>query len=277
MHVDLDGAWPRDAAGVEYFDAGEWGPRLRFTAPAREMEGFFAAVQPRLGRFTLFGSGDFHHLSGLWLRRFGESLTLVSFDNHPDWDIRPPRWGCGGWLKRALALPQVRRAVVWGCGNFEFDWPHRLFANHRALRAGRLVVHPWTERLRPAARTRWGSVSRDGWREKFTAFAASLAGERLYVTIDTDCLTTDEAVTNWEQGLFTPVDVAWALCELRAHGAEIAGGDLCGAWSEPRYARWKQRFAANFDRPRLGVVDPARARDVNLRSLATLWPALTGA
>ena len=65
--------------------------------------------------------------------------------------------------------------------------------------------------------------------------------------------------------------------DLRTRGAQIVGGDVCGAWSQPEYARWKQRFAANFDRPKLPEIDPETARATNARSLAILWPALTGA
>jgi hypothetical protein len=277
LHIDLDGAWSLDAAtGVEYLDARQWGPRLRFSAPRAEMERFYEEVKPRLAPFTLYGSGEFHHLSGLWLRQFHEPVVLVSFDNHPDWDVRPPHWGCGGWVNRALELPHVQSAILWGCGNFEFNWPHRWFANRRALADGRLAVHAWKERMSESVRQRWPVISRDDWREQFTAYAAKLGGRKVYVTIDTDCLCIEDAVTNWEQGLFTAEDVAVALGDLRGSGAQIVGGDVCGAWSQPEYARWKQRFAANFDRPKLPPVEPAHAREVNARSLAILWPALTG-
>src|SRR5688572_26027559 len=103
VHVDLDEAWPRDSLPeAAYVDARSWGPELRYSTTARHMRRFeeFAAATP--APFTLSGSGDFHHLTALWLRRMREPFTLVSFDNHPDWDIRPPRWGCGTWITRAL-------------------------------------------------------------------------------------------------------------------------------------------------------------------------------
>ncbi len=276
LHLDLDGAWSRAALGdAEYFDARGWGPRLRFSAPRAEMEKFYDEVRPRLAPFTLFGSGEFHHLTALWLRQFSEPLVLVSFDNHPDWDVRPPHWGCGGWINRALELTHVQSASVWGCGNFEFEWPHRWFANRRAIAAGKLTAHIWRERVSARVRERWPVISRDDWREHFAAAAAKLGGRKIYVTIDTDCLRAEDAVTNWEQGLFTAGDVAAALKILRASGAQIVGGDVCGAWSEPRYARWKQKSAANFDRPKLPPIDLAHAREVNARSLKILWPALT--
>ena len=128
------------------------------------------------------------YLTALWLRRVREPVTVVSFDNHPDWDMRPPRWACGGWVNRALELPNVQRVAVWGCGNFELAWPARLFANHAAIRTGRLTVHAWAERQSAATQRRFACVTRANWREYFAAFAQALAGRALYVTLDLDCL-----------------------------------------------------------------------------------------
>ena len=273
LHIDLDGAWPREALPGAYLDARAWGPRLRYSARAEDIEAFAAEVAGVGKALTLFGSGDFHHLSALWLRRITEPVTVISFDNHPDWDVRPPRWGCGTWLNRALELPHVESVAVWGCGNFELDWPGHLFTNRRALLAGQLRVWPWTERLAPSGRRRFPGLTAGDWRAQFQTFAAGLAGRRLYVTVDLDCLTAAESATNWEHGLFTAADVAWAIGELRGRG-EIVGGDLCGAYSPPAYARWRQRLLAQWDHPRIAA--PADAAACNARALAAIWPALAG-
>jgi len=220
--------------------------------------------------FVLYGSGDFHHLAAALLRKVrSPAVNVVSFDNHPDWDVRPPHWACGGWINRALELPHVRRASVWGCGNFELDWPARWFGN----RDRRLDVHAWEERCSPAARARFDCIARGDWRSRFETFAASLGGQDVYVTVDLDCLRREEAVTNWENGLFAAEDVAWAISCLRSR-AEVVGGDVCGAYSLPRYERPLQRFAAEWDRPESPPRELARARAINVASLETIWPAL---
>jgi hypothetical protein len=56
----------------------------------------------------------------------------------------------------------------------------------------------------------------------------------------------------------------------------IIGGDICGAYSPAHYARWKQRFAAEFDRPKLAPPDLEEARATNLAALKKLWPLLLG-
>ena len=274
VHFDLDGAWPEDATSAgSYVDCRAWGPRLRYSTNAREIAAFHEFSREKTAPFTLFGSGDFHHLSALWIRRIAEPFALISFDNHPDWDIRPPRWCCGTWINRALESPALRHAAIWGCGNFELNWPGYLYVNRRALREKRLNVWPWNERLQPSGRRRWPALTRENWREHFTAFAGTLAGQNAYITIDLDCLEEAESETNWEHGLFSAEDIRWAVTEIGSR-ATLVGGDLCGAYSEPRYAGWRQRLSAKLDHPRKLVRAP-EAAEKNARAFRTIWPALT--
>ena len=279
IHVNLDGAWDGAALGLPGLDLSAWGPRLRFCALDDEMEEFFEEASAGLdgARFLVYGSGDFHHLSALWLRRAagGQPVTLVSFDNHPDWDIRPPKWCCGSWINRALDLPQVEHAAVWGCGNFETWGWHRLTGNHRDVRAGRLAVRAWADGRSAKDQARPHAILRENWRERFEQFAAGLAGRALYVTVDLDGLRAEDAVTNWENGRFSADDVAWALGELSRH-ATVVAGDLCGARSDAQYARRGQRFASETDHPKLPEFDRWAARRTNLRAFETIWPRLTG-
>jgi hypothetical protein len=254
-------------------DAREWGPRLRFSAPARLVEEFYQKFSERVSPFLLYGSGDFHYLSALWLRRVTQQFVLVSFDNHPDWDIRPPKWACGGWINRALELRQVQHVAIWGCGNFECWWPHNIFANRWAQTEGRLEVYPWADDRPTKDRQRPGAILRENWRSAFEQFAAKHAGANVYVTIDLDCLRFDDAVTNWESGRFTVADLDWALAKLREQ-SHIVAGDICGAYSPPAYARWKQRFASNWDHPKLELPSAEQIRKTNFATLERLWPAL---
>jgi hypothetical protein len=80
-----------------------------------------------------------------------------------------------------------------------------------------------------------------------------------------DCLREEDAVTNWESGLFTADDVAWAISRL----PRVIAGDICGAYSPPVYERGLQRFAAEWDHPRLGPRENSRV--INTRSLEKIW------
>ena len=279
-HLNLDDAWPMETLGLRLHDARLRGPALRYHATAAGIDAFSRDVVPQLPPFVLYGSGDFHHLSSTLvlsaLQRTTESVTLVSFDNHPDWDIRPPNQSCGGWINRALEHPRVELASIWGCGNFELAFPARLFANRAALRSGRLKVHAWAERQNAATQRRFNCMNRENWRTRFIAFAERIGNRSVYITVDMDCLCAEDAATNWENGLFTAEDVAWAITELRGK-AKVIGGDVCGAWSEPIYERCFQRFAGNWDHPKLPDRDQDEMRRTNLASLARIWPCLAGA
>jgi arginase family enzyme len=274
IHLNLDNAWPAGALPFETRDVTTWGPQLRFSAPSRLIEEFYSGAQKDLPPFVLYGSGDFHHLTALWVRSIAEPFVLISFDNHPDWDVRPPRWCCGGWVNRALELPHVKKVSVWGCGNFECWWPGRLFGNRRAEREGHLEINRWADGRPPSAQTRRGAILRGNWRERFAEFVRGLEGSNVYVTIDLDCLRAEDAVTNWESGRFALEDIAWGLTQLRASRSNIVAGDICGAFSPPVYARPKQRFAAGMDHPKLPALDLATATATNLRAFEALWPLL---
>jgi arginase family enzyme len=276
LHLDLDDAWQDEPLGLPVVDVRNWGPQLRFSAPPRLVAEFYRDHETHLASpFLLYGSGDFHYLTALRLRCVARPIVVVSFDNHPDWDVRPPKWGCGGWVNRALELPHVRQVSVWGCGNFECWWPHQIFGNRRAERAGILEVHPWADDRPVKDRQRQGAILRDNWRERFEQFLKSLGETSAYVTIDLDCLRAQEAVTNWENGRFSIADLEWALGKLR-ESSHILGGDICGAYSKPEYARFKQRFAAEFDHPKIQLPSSDQIRAINFKALQNLWPPLTG-
>jgi Arginase/agmatinase/formimionoglutamate hydrolase, arginase family len=274
LHLNLDDAWPNEPLGLPVVDARGWGPQLRFSGPPRLVAEFYREHETHLAApFMLYGSGDFHYLTALRLRSVGGPVVVVSFDNHPDWDVRPPKWGCGGWVSRAVELSQVRHVAVWGCGNFECWWPVQIFGNRRAERLGILEVHPWADDRPVKDRKRRGAILRDNWRKHYEQFLKSIVGEHVYITIDLDCLRAEEAVTNWESGRFTVADVEWALGGLR-ESSRIIGGDICGAFSEPSYVRWKQRFAAEFDHPKLARPSADKIRRINFATLEKLWPLL---
>ena len=135
-------------------------------------------------------------------------------------------------------------------------------------------MHPWADNRPISDQARRGAILQANWREYFSRFAGALAGANVYVTLDLVCLRAEESITNWESGRFRVEDVTWALGNLRSAGARLVGGDICGAFSMPTYARRKQRFAAEMDHPKLPVPDSAAATKINLRAFEALWPLL---
>ena len=247
---------------------------LRFITSAARINAFAEKHAAEFRPFTLFGSGDFHHLSAVWQRQFDEPFALLSFDNHPDWDIRPPNWSCGAWINRALENPRVESVSIWGCGSFECNFPWRFLGNRRAAKTHRLIVYPWRQR-RVRYPAYFNPLRIGNWKTLFMDWLDHHHDHKVYVTIDMDCLTSGEALTNWENGRFTCDNLIWALRTLREK-MEVIGGDLCGGWSRPSYQTIFQKFAGWFDHPAAHAPGRQDLLSCNLVTLEKLWPALTG-
>ena len=251
------------------------GPSLRYITSQRIIERFYAEFGEVFRPFILSGSGDFHHLTAIFIRQIKEPFVILSFDNHPDWVVGPVHWSCGGWVNRALENPLVQQVAVWGCGNFECRFPWRLRGNRSACRSGRLWVAPW--RSEKNDYPDWlHPMSTADWQTAFVRFVESIRTSAIYVTVDLDCLAESDAITNWESGRFLLADLHWAINFLRKK-TKIIGGDLCGAFSPIRYASWFQSIAGRLDHPRQRSVTDRKRRSINLRALEVIWPILTQA
>ena len=277
VFFQTDTAWDflREEQRPPAIDVREEARGLRFITSARRIEKFALLHAAEFRPFTLYGSGDFHHLSAVWTRQFTEPFILLSFDNHPDWDIRPPHWSCGAWINRALENPRVHAAAIWGCGNFECEFPGRLLGNRAAARERRLLVHPWARDPRATYPDWLSPITPETWRSQFTGWLEKIRDWNIYVTIDLDCLAPGEVYTNWEQGRFTCADLVWALGQVREK-AKIIGGDLCGAWSPQKYRTAFQKLAGWWDHPKVAAPDPATLAVRQLDAFTQLWPILHG-
>jgi len=156
MHLqvfDLDGSLTGQASlagaapwqAVRTLDFRDIGPKLRLWSRAATID----TARRRIAgsttdrAITLLGSGDFHHVAALLHERVREPFTLVHFDNHPDWIRLAPRWHCGSWLNRTLALSNLRRAITLGPCSDDLVNPGIKGGNLAALDSGRLQLHPW--------------------------------------------------------------------------------------------------------------------------------------
>jgi hypothetical protein len=273
--LDLDGSLPSQAAVATWIETGraalvdlhDLASKLRIVASRAALASFserVRAARARAGRgpdVILFGSGDFHHLTPAWLRHLDVSVTVIHFDNHPDW-VRIPPTSCAAWVNRALELTHVVRVVTIGPCSADLQWPELKTANLDAMRSGRLEVYPWRQ---PPTRL-WGSAvdspcvqtrgRRLVWRnivdEEWTGFVTEIAGriptEAVWITIDKDVLSPDEAITNWDQGEMRLDQVLGAVATI-AEGHRVVGVDVCGDYSLPQFRDPYRAALARFDRP----------------------------
>ncbi len=253
--LDLDGSLVAQRGLVPYrpatYPAADWGPRIRLAcsfARFNQFEQELAAIlrtpfdhQPQL---TLYGSGDFHHVSLALVRRLTRPFNLLVLDNHPDWMTRLPFLHCGTWLWHASRLPNVRNIYHIG-GDVDFDNAFRWLAPWRQLRTGKISVFPAVRRYRGAG---WSRVPHEPLRptpqEPLDAtrleallrpFRQELAEFPLYISLDKDVMQPADALVNWDSGHLELEEVQTILDGFReaAHD-NLAGMDIVGDWSPVR-------------------------------------------
>jgi arginase family enzyme len=280
----VDGAALRSAVpwdSVTPVDLRDLGPALRLWSRGKHIAAararVAAAPDPRPS-VTFMGSGDFHHLAALLAERITEPFTLLHFDNHPDWVRLAPRWHCGSWVNRVLALPSVRRVVTVGVCSDDLVNPARKGGNLPARDAGRLALLPWQHKP-SRARRRIADGPGHAWRDGFIHWRnlAEMQQEQalamvldaiptaaVWITIDKDVLPEHEALTNWDQGGM-PLAALTALLRAAGQRKRVLGADVCGEYSPPRHANWFKRIEARMDQPARNATDQHRI-DANTRT-----------
>ena len=189
------------------------------------------------------GSGDFHHITPLLLSRALEAsgegaVTVLHFDNHPDWVTFGPGAHCGSWVGQVARMARVARVLTIGVCSTDIDRPETKRADLQIVEGGRVELYAYhaeasPEAVRIGGRT-WPTI--EGMGE--AAFADFLPGrietDAVYVTIDKDVLRPDEAGTNWDQGR-TSVAFLRTLIGRALEGRRLIGADVVGDWSAPSY------------------------------------------
>lgn len=274
--LDFDGSvgeWP----GATRFVYRQWHDSLRFACSRRRLAALGRRL-PRVSGTVFLGSGDFHHLTlPLVGRLAARGVHVLVFDNHPDNMRFPFGVHCGSWVARLAAMPQVARVDVVGISSADIGWRHA-----------------WENHLWPLYRGRvryWSTGVDVGWARRvglghavlgfadvatlMTAVSDMLAKERapVYLSIDKDVLSPDEASTNWDQGRLRVADLLHAIDLVRPR---LVGSDVTGEISIADYPqRWKRWLSALDRQP---TIDRAALPDLQARQLAVnqvLWRALS--
>jgi hypothetical protein len=188
---------------------------------------------------------------------------------------------CGTWLRHALRLPAVNRVFHCG-GELDFDNGYRWLAPWREIRSGRIVVLPAARRF---SRGRWAGLEVqpllrgerslvDVLRDSLSPLREELERLPLYITIDKDVLSAEDAAVNWDSGLLRLPHAVTVVEEfLRAAGGRLAGADVLGDWSPVQLGRLLNRVCHRVDHPS-PLHDEREAAARNSRANAEILRAL---
>lgn len=233
------------AAGARSADARRLGPALRLWSRPKALDRLREVVAKQLPsddgpKLVFAGSGDFHHVTPLLLTRALERdpgpVTLVHFDNHPDWVRFENGMHCGSWVNRAAALPGVAKVITLGVCSRDIERPERKGAVLSLLSEDRLELYPYRnptgrDRLNLCGRS-FPTIEAVGEASFLDLLLQRVATDAVYVTIDKDVLRGEDAVTNWDQGQASLEFVLQAIARLRG-SKRLIGADVVGDYSAP--------------------------------------------
>jgi hypothetical protein len=218
---------------------------------------------------TLIGSGDFHHISSLLIEQFRDPINVIIFDYHPDWDILPPKLGCGSWVTNILKNHNIQKVILLGVssGDISSSWFHT--GNFNSLKNNRLELYPYTHKPTQVV---FRSICTDNvslrvlkgffcdkiyWRELkdmnledfMLGLLSRLETKQVYVSIDKDCLKPSYALTNWEAGCFELGELI-SLLKLIKQNMDIVGLDITGEYSPPQTHGALKAIFSRWDHPK---------------------------
>lgn len=164
----------------------------------------------------LTGSGDFHHLTLLFLEALQEPYLLIVFDNHTDCSLFPPKYHCGNWVYHAAKSPLCRRVIHIGATQ-GLNWRDRYGGLHQLEKSDKLVIIP--------GRKRHATALLQECEQQFQIYQQW--GMPIYVSIDKDVLCAKQAATDWENG-HMEIDLLTHLIKILAVKFRIIGADITG-------------------------------------------------
>ena len=247
-----------------------WGKDAKLNALTAKLRNGFAQ-SGNAPKLCFMGSGDFHHVSALLIEQTLEQqtdpITIIHFDNHPDWVRFHGGMHCGSWVTRASAHPLVERIITIGVTSKDLRNPDWKGASLNLLRDGAVELFPYhrkTSRVRHAygagashtqlgARIQWQTIA-DMGEEIFTNFLLSrIPTKNVYITVDKDVLSREDVETNWDQGTMR-LDYLLKLITAIGKTHSIIGADVTGDYSLPNYtgsrlAKFKKRAEIYLDQP----------------------------
>lgn len=279
------------ACEIDLSEAGKgvrlWGRQAELDKISAEIGRQLEKINGSTPKLIFMGSGDFHHITALLLpfalAGSDKPVTVIHFDNHPDWVKFDDGMHCGSWVNRAIANGRVSKVITIGVCSHDLRNPDWKSANLNLLSAGELELFPYNH---PPSRVRrdygsgasyqqkknhihWSNIADIGENEFMTKLLARIKTDNVYITIDKDVLDRDDAETNWDQGVMRLPFLLKLLSEIGSRH-NIIGADVTGDYSTPRYSgsmarRFLKHAEIFMDQPR-SVPDIGKASALNSAS-----------
>lgn len=265
-------------------DAREIGPNLRLWSRPKALNQLRALLDNKLSNIkqpilTFMGSGDFHHISALLIERLlknkpDKPITIIHFDNHPDWVKFNNGLHCGSWASYVAGLDGINKVISIGMCSDDMLDAHKKYANLDRIRDNKIVpfaLKKFDNRDLIIDGSKYNTIEEIGEENLIKQIRDLVKGSDIYLTIDKDVLSEDAAATNWDQGeleLETMFDWLMGILE----GNKLIGADIVGDVSVPSYGKniisnITKTIESKMDQPNIKNISPD---DINLNCQTNL-------
>lgn len=272
--LDFDGSVTSQTSLVaryhpDIIDLKDLGPRVRFWMDRDGMREVERRIPPSdKETVTFLGSGDFHHVAEILLKRHNEPISVIDFDFHPDWDTIFPMLHCGSWVTHAMKNPNVKKLVMIGASSRDL-LPFSLQAGDlSSLKDNRIEIYPYSrnpgiiffrnipdnislslKRYPLFTKVYWKELKDKNVSEFFKDILTRLPTKKVYITIDKDCMGTKGVLTNWDQGAL-PLEELLDIIKIIKENFEIVGIDITGDYSPVNIKGIFKNIASWLDHPK---------------------------
>ncbi|ESQ85201.1 hypothetical protein AEAC466_05685 [Asticcacaulis sp. AC466] len=276
--LDLDAALDAQAHMLEEIvgeatrvPARDLGPALRLWSRPPSLDALDLRTREAtkgLGPILVYaGSGDFHHVAALLIRRAVDQaperpMTVLHVDNHPDWVKFSPGMHCGSWAARVARFSGVRQIISIGMCSPDMQDSARKGADLSVVREGLLIPFPLRTQAKEeciVAGRRIPTIETLGDALFLEQLDQLIGTDDLYVTIDKDVLSPLDAATNWDQGELRLSRLIGWLNHLidgrRLRGADIVGDASDMVYGPGPWATTLKWIESCLDQPRQGDLD----------------------
>lgn len=208
-----------------------------WTSPKKFAEICKASFKEIKPGFSLIGSGDFHHYSLGLIKQYQSPLTVVLFDNHPDWIKPPHQYHCGTWVYSLARLPHVQRVIIIGLESGDINAEQFKDGDVESFLSEKIILLPYepvTAEVMGSKPTFLHSRLKGDLQAGIAEIISHISTQRVYISIDKDCLRLDDAFTNWEQGSLPLSSVVATIVAIKKQ-FKIVGADTVGDYSAPQF------------------------------------------
>ena len=204
-----------------------------WTSPKRFAEICQTAFIEFKPSFYLLGSGDFHHFSLGLINQYKDPLTVVLFDNHPDWIKPPHQYHCGTWVYGLARLPHVERIIIIGLESGDINGKKFQDGDVESYLNQKVILLPY-ELVNIEINEKENVQLRSKLKQNLNAGIAEIVShiktQNVYISVDKDCMRLEDAFTNWEQGSIPLSTILATIAAIKLQ-FNIVGADTVGDYS----------------------------------------------